>query len=162
MICLYDVVGSFADLNSNIEILKTAFDLLVPGGYFILSVMNYELTYNQSKHRFDFSKEPNKVFTLKPSNIMESTGNVFNPEYYLVDTVEHTTYRKEQFSLSKGNLPAELLVRDRRFTREEIDAYCREIGFSDVKSKFVNASSWEGQYASDDPKAKEILVVCTK
>lgn len=162
VICLYDVVGSFADLDDNIDILKTAYDLLVPGGYFVLSVMNYELTYSQSKYCFEFSSDPNKVFTLMPSKIMERTGNVFDPEYYLVDTVEHVIYRKEQFSLSKGSLPAELLVRDRRFTQTEIDAYCRKIGFSDVKSKFVNASSWEDQYASDDPKAKEILLICTK
>ena len=162
VICLYDVVGSFADLESNIDILKSAFDLLVPGGYFVLSVMNYELTYSQSQCRFEFAKEPDKIFTLKPSKIMERTGNVFDPLYYMVDTAEHVIYRKEQFSLSKDNLPAELLVRDRRFTKEEIDIHCKNVGFSDVKSKFVNASSWKNEYSFDDPKAKEILLICVK
>lgn len=159
---MYDVVGSFADLESNIDILKSAFDLLVPGGHFVLSVMNYELTYSQSQNRFEFAKDPNKIFTLKPSKIMERTGNVFDPAYYIVDTTEHVVYRKEQFSLSKGNLPAELLVRDRRFTEEEIDIHCRKVGFSDVKSKFVNASSWKNEYSFDDSRAKEILLNCVK
>lgn len=162
VICLYDVVGSFADLESNVKIIRTAYDLLVPGGYFILSVMNYELTRSQAKYCFEFAKEPNRIFSLMPSRTMERTGNIFNPEYYMIDTAEHIVYRKEQFSLSEGNLPAELLVRDRRFSKDEIVRLCSEAGFSIVKSKFVNAASWEESYEENSPKAKEILLICTK
>ena len=162
VLCLYDVVGSFADLESNIKILRTAYNLLRLGGFFVLSVMNYELTYSQAKYCFEFKKDPNRVFSLAPSKIMETTGSVFNPEYYLVDTSEHIVYRKEQFSTQRGYLPAELLVRDRRFAMKEIEGMCREVGFKDVRSKFVNAASWERDYEACDSKAKKILLICVK
>ncbi len=162
VVCLYDVVGSFADMKSNMDIIRSAYDLLKPGGRFVLSVMNYELTCNQAKSSFVFKEEPNEIFSIKPSKTMETTGNVFDPEYYLVDREEHVVYRKEQFSLGDGYLPSEFLVRDRRFTQKEIEGLCLGAGFIDVKSKFINAASWESQYEATDSKAKEILVICTK
>ena len=43
-LCLYDVIGSFPKENDNIAIIKKAYTLLKKGGYFVLSVMNFELT----------------------------------------------------------------------------------------------------------------------
>ena len=162
VLCLYDVIGSFSDIDSNIEILQRSYDLLRPGGFFVLSVMNYELTLSQAKHCFIFADEPNKLFSIQPSRIMETTGNVFHPEYYLVDVSEHVVYRKEQFPLRQGNLPTELLVRGRKFTRDEISALCRSVGFKIKQAKFVNAASWEESYMATDDKAKEILLICCK
>ena len=50
---------------------------------------------------------------------METSGDIFDPEHYMIDTDSGVVYRKEQFE-SGGLLPAELIVRDKRFTPEEI------------------------------------------
>ena len=44
VICLYDVVGTYPNKQDNMKILKTAYENLKPGGIFVLSVMNMELT----------------------------------------------------------------------------------------------------------------------
>ena len=161
ILCLYDVVGTFATKAENLEIIRTAYDLLSSGGYAVFSVMNYELTIARAVHTFKFSQTPNKLLELQPSSTMEKSGNVFLPEYYLVDEETHVVYRKEQF-ISSGQIPRELIVRDMRFTQSEINAMCREMGFEIIESRFVNASDWEKEYTATDTKAKEILVVCRK
>lgn len=161
VLCLYDVVGTFAVKDENTKIIKTAYDLLDKGGYAVFSVMNYESTAFYAKHKFTFSKEANKLLELKPSNVMEKTGNVFLPDYYLVDEETHVVYRKEQF-LSRNKMPRELIVRDMRFTKAEIIEMCVNAGFVVIESKFVNATDWSNSYQATDKKAKEILIVCQK
>ena len=159
ILCLYDVVGTFASKEENAKIIKTAFDLLDKGGYAVFSVMNYEMTAHYSEHKFKFSEDANKILKLKPSNIMETTGNVFSPEHCLVDEETHVVYRREQF-LGLNKMPKELIVRDMRFTKSDIVDMCSECGFTVLEAKFVSASGWNVAYNATDKKAKEILVIC--
>lgn len=160
-ICLYDVIGSFSTREENKKIILTAYNLLKKNGYAIFSVMNYETTVENAKNLFTFASEANKLLGLPASDTMEKTGNIFDPKYYLVDTETHLVYRKEQFSCGQG-LPVELIVRDKRFTRDEIVSMCEEVGFCVLESKYTNASGWEKEYDAKDPKAKEILLICKK
>lgn len=160
-ICLYDVIGSYADEKENIKILKSIYDNLKSGGKLLMSVMNYDVTEHNAIYKFRLSETPNKLLELEPSSIMEQTGNIFDPNFYLVDTETHIVYRKEQFS--KGlELPKELLVRDRRFTKEEIINMCKTVGFETEWLRFVQSGKWDIPLDSKNDKAKEILLLCTK
>lgn len=161
VLCLYDVIGSFATDSDNLMIIKAAYSLLKPGGFAIFSVMNYEATATQAKHFFSFENDADKLLSLKASATMEKSGNVFEPDFYLVDKDTHLIYRKEQFSLN-AELPTELIVRDRRFTIDEITSMCQSIGFSIQKAFCTNASDWEKTYEPSNPRAKEILLICQK
>lgn len=88
-LCLYDVIGTFATKVENLEIIQTAYNLTARGGYAVFSVMNYELTLSKAKYKFKFSENPNRILELKPSNIMEKSGNIFSPDYYLIDEETH-------------------------------------------------------------------------
>lgn len=160
-ICLYDVVGSYALLESNQSIINNIAKHLKPQGIAIISVMNYELTDSIAKYRFSFSREPNKLLDLLPSTTMERTGNVFRPDYFMVDEDDHIVYRREQFTIGQ-DLPKELLVRDRRFTMSEIKTMCEKAGLEVVFARYVNASNWEKSLGAIDPGAKEILLKCRK
>jgi 2-polyprenyl-3-methyl-5-hydroxy-6-metoxy-1,4-benzoquinol methylase len=160
-ICLYDVIGSYADEQSNFDILQNLARHIKDGGYVFLSVMNMELTERKAKQWFSPSSDPDKLLSLKPSNIMEKSGNVFNPDYYLIDNVKRIVYRKEQFR--KGDeLFEEFLVRDRRYTQDEIAQMCRTVGLEVVWTRFVRAGHWDEPLDRDSDKAKEILVMCRK
>lgn len=161
VLCLYDVIGSFSSDKDNYEIIKSAFHLLAPEGYAVFSVMNYESTYSNAKYLFSFANDANRILNLSASDIMWKTGNVFNPDYYLVDTDTHLIYRKEQFFSCTG-LPVELIVRDRRFTMEEITSMCKSVGFSIIEAKYTNASGWNTSYSPTSSRAKEILIICQK
>lgn len=161
VLCLYDVVGSFSKMEDNEKIIKTAFSLLKPGGFVFFSVMNYEMTRANAKNVFSLEKDANYLLKLSASNKMQQTGNVFDPQYYLVDEDTHLVYRKEQF-YNQNDLPIELIVRDKRFTRDEIISMCEKNGFKVVESKYTNASGWENEYEGTSLRAKEILVVCQK
>lgn len=161
ILCLYDVIGTFSTKEENQQIISTAYDLLNENGYFIISVMNYETTIEHAKNKFDFSVNANELLNLKASDIMEKTGNIFDPQYYLVDTKTHLVYRKEQFKMGQ-NLPVELIVRDRRFTKDEIVSMCQEVGFSVIETKYTNASGWKNEYDAKNKRAKEILLICKK
>jgi hypothetical protein len=56
----------------------------------------------------------------------------------------------------------ELLVRDRRYRRADIEERCRQLGLEVVWSRFVQTGHWEKALDSRDPHAKEILVLCRK
>lgn len=161
VLCLYDVIGTFASDDDNYLILQNAFSLLKPGGYAVFSVMNYESTYSNAKYSFSFANNANKILELPASNTQEQTGDIFNPDYYLVDVDTHLVYRKEQFSSSTG-LHIELIVRDKRFTMNEIVSLCKSVGFSIVETKYTNASDWNKSYTATSPRAKEILLICQK
>jgi hypothetical protein len=121
--------------------------------------MNLELTYRRARHLFSLMKEPNRLLELPASDTMESSGNVFNPDYYMIDEVTDIVYRKEQFT--KGtDLPVQLLVRDRRYRRPEITAMCMKAGLTVLWSRYVRAGEWDKELGTDDDHAKEILVLC--
>ena len=121
VLCLYDVIGSYADERENIRIAENIAHHLRPGGMALISVMNMELTERRAKHRFSVAKEPDRLLSLRPSATMERTGDIFDPDYYMLDSETNVVYRKEQFT--EGNaLPAKLVVRDRRYRQHEIES----------------------------------------
>jgi hypothetical protein len=155
------VVGSYADESDNVKILQSCWKHLKPGGKFLLSVMNFELTERQGKHFFSLESDSKPLSDLKPSTKMEKTGNVFDPNFYLIDRVTGIVYRKEQF-LEGNQLPSELIVRDRRYRRNEIEDMCRKVGLEIIWSRFVQSGHWEVGLEGHDDRAKEILVLCRK
>jgi 2-polyprenyl-3-methyl-5-hydroxy-6-metoxy-1,4-benzoquinol methylase len=160
-ICLYDVIGSYADDYSNSQIVENLARHAKDGGYVFLSVMNMELTERLAKNWFSISTEPDKLLSLPPSRIMETSGNVFNPDYYLIDRDKRVVYRKEQF-VEGEDLFEELLVRDRRYTLEEITHMCTGAGLDVIWTRFVRAGHWDEPLDRGSEKAKEILVMCRK
>ena len=160
-ICLYDVIGSYVNDNDNLKIIKNLYSHLEKDGYALISVMNHELTESLATNFFSLSKEKSKLLELSPIQTMETTGNVFDPDYFMIDTDSDIVYRKEQFA--KGSrLPAELLVRDKRYKKSEIIDLCRGIGFEVLWSRYVSASKWEISLSPTDVRAKEILLFCKK
>lgn len=160
-ICLYDVIGSYANNEENIRILQNIADHLEDDGIALISVMNYELTIYQAKNTFVLRENPNALLTLKPSNIMETTGNIFDPDFYLVDTESGVVYRREQFRRGRS-LPVELIVRDKRFSKSEIVKMCEQVGLCVEYAKYVSAKDWTLSLSANDKSAKEILLKCRK
>lgn len=160
VLCLYDVVGSFVDNDSNRKILDVIFAALKDGGKAIISVMNYEhrSTFRDAK-KFSFASDPSRVLKIPASNTMQKTGNVFNSEHMIVDPDTRIVYRREIFA-EGYNLPQEWIVRDRRFTLDELIGFCASAGLRVCKSMYVNSGSWS--LSNDRNLAKEILVVCEK
>lgn len=161
IICLYDVIGTYIDNSQNIEVLHNIYRHLKPGGKAVISVMNYDLTERLAKNKFSILSEPNKLLELPASQIMERTGDIFNPDYYIIDPDTQVTYRKEQFS-SGSSLPVELIVRDRRFRKDEIERLCKDAGLIVIWSRFVRSGHWDLALNHDDNHAKEILLFCKK
>jgi SAM-dependent methyltransferase len=158
-VCLYDVIGSYADDHDNFLVFKNLVRHIKPGGYILLSVMNMELTERRAKHWFSIDSEPDKLLTLRPSDTMEKTGNVFDPDHYLIDQNTRIVYRKEQFA-EGAELPEELLVRDRRYTKDEIESLCQRLGLEVIWTHFARTGSWQKPLSRLDDHAKEILVLC--
>jgi 2-polyprenyl-3-methyl-5-hydroxy-6-metoxy-1,4-benzoquinol methylase len=161
VICLYDVVGSYADDAENARILQNCMRHLKEGGKLLLSVMNFELTKHEAKFFFSLETDSKPLSDLRPSTTMESTGNIFNPDLYLIDTDTGIVYRKEQF-VEGGQLPAELIVRDRRYRLDEIQDMCRGVGLEVLWSRFVQSGHWEVELDGRDKRAKEILVLARR
>lgn len=160
IICVYDVIGSFVDDESNEKIIQNINDNLKSGGRALITVMNYEMTQQIATQKFSFVSEPNKLLQLEASQTMEQTGNVFDPKYFILDDTSHIVYRKERFE--HGGLPIELIVRDRRFSKEEICNMCEKHGLKIEQVRYVNASDWTIERNAFDKKAKEILLICKK
>jgi hypothetical protein len=134
---------------------------LKEGGKLLLSVMNFELTKHEAKFFFSLETDSKPLSDLRPSTTMESTGNIFNPDLYLIDTDTRIVYRKEQF-VEGGQLPAELIVRDRRYRLDEIQDMCRGVGLEVLSSRFVQSGHWEVELDGRDKRAKEILVLAQR
>ena len=160
---LYDVVGSFPDEKDNIKIISKIYDHLVPGGYVFLSVMNMELTEHLAHpgNIGPISKDPKILFGLEASDIMQRTGNIFDPDHYAIDTVTGLVFRKEQFH-SDGRLSVEYVIRDKRYRRAELERLITDRGFEITESKYVQAGRWDESLGPVDPRAKEILVIARK
>jgi 2-polyprenyl-3-methyl-5-hydroxy-6-metoxy-1,4-benzoquinol methylase/GNAT superfamily N-acetyltransferase len=157
-LCLYDVIGSFADDRHNRAILRNMIQHVRVGGKVAISVMNLESTRAIAKHVADVHADPDALLRLKASSIMESTGNIFDPDYFILDSTHPVVYRKEQFS-GGGELPVEVLVRDRRFALDEIVEWCKEEGVAVEEAMPVRAGRWNQPLPSTSERAKELLVV---
>jgi hypothetical protein len=92
---------------------------------------------------------------------MQSTGDVFNPDYYLIDTKSNLVFRKEQF-FNDGRLSTEYVIRDKRYYDTEILRLMTRAGFTVLSTTFVQAGRWNIPLKSDDLSAKEILLVIKK
>ncbi|NGZ25316.1 MAG: GNAT family N-acetyltransferase [Magnetococcales bacterium] len=161
VLCLYDVIGSYAKEEDNKDIILNIVRHLKIGGYALMSVMNFELTQSVAKHYFSLEKDYDRLLDLKPSMIMEKTGDVFNPDYFMIEKESRIVYRREQFQMG-NRLPEEFIVRDKRYTEEEITKLCASCGLKVLWSRFVRAGQWQLPLQNIDPKAKEILLLCRK
>jgi len=163
ILCLYDVIGSYHNDSDNINILKNIYNNLSANGTAVISVMNMELTKKIAKYKIgDIEKNPKELFNLKASNIMQRSGNIFDPEHYLIDEKTKLVYRKEEFS-GDGKLSAEYVIRDRRYEMCEIKKMATECGFIVTESRYVQAGKFDiALKKGTDTKAKEILLVLKK
>ena len=162
-LCLFDVIGSFPEKEDNIQILKTAINHMKEGAYCVISVMNMELTEHlvSKERKINIFDQPEELFKLQPSNTMQQTGDIFNPEYILIDKQTSLVYRKEQFN-DDEELPAEYLVRDKRYTMREITSLVESVGLKVLQAHYVQAGHFDIHLSSKDKKAKEILVIAQK
>ncbi|MCQ2147582.1 MAG: class I SAM-dependent methyltransferase [Bacteroidales bacterium] len=161
IICLYDVIGSFRRKEENVEIIDTIASKLKPDGVAVVSIMNMDLTKSIATNRGNVYKEPQKLLQLRPSNIMQRTGNVFNPDYFLLDEEHSLVYRKEQFD-SDDNLSTEYVIADYRFTKDEFIHECECRNLQVLDARYVQLGKWSLSLDKDDIKAKEILFVLKK
>lgn len=162
VICLYDVIGSFRNYEDNIDIVKSIRRVLKHGGRCVVSVMNMDVTERLAIHKVDSVREnPQELLKLPASNIMQSTGNVFEPEYYLLETSSQLVYRKEQFEMD-GDLSSEFVIADYRFTRNQIMEVFKENGFKILSADYVKLGDWGKPLDDNDDAGKEILLVLEK
>lgn len=162
VICLYDVIGSYRSYDDNVDIVKSIHRALKRGGRCVVSVMNMELTEAIAINKVDnVQKNPQGLLKLKASNIMQSTGNVFKPDYFLLDTSSQLVYRKEQFEMD-GELSSEYVIADYRFTLNQICEVFNKIGFSIISANYVKTGEWDTPLSATDNAAKEILIVAEK
>ena len=160
ILCLYDVIGSFPEEKENNKIIKAAKMNLKKNGIFICSVMNMELTQSLCKYKFDIYKNPKELFKLKASQIMQKTGNIFNPDNFIIDEKTGLVYRKEMFK-GDGFLDSEYIIRDKRYTKKEIIALLEKQKFNIIESRYVRAGQFDKPLSAVDKNAKEILIVTT-
>lgn len=158
ILCLYDVIGSFRDEKENEKIIRNIKQSLKPGGKAVISVMNMELTDHIAMHKTSLKEKPTELLHLPPSNTMESTGDIFDPKYFLINTDDGLVYRKEQFR-NNDMLSAEYLVADKRYTKDEICSKFEAQNLHILDVRYVQAGHWDAPLASTAPKAKEILLI---
>ena len=161
LFCLYDVIGSFPNEKDNQKIIKSAKKNLKKNGLFICSVMNMELTESICKNKFDIYENPKELFKLKASQIMQQTGNIFNPDTFVIDEKTKLVYRKEIFK-GDGFLDSEYIIRDKRYTKDEIEALLKKENFKIIEARYVRAGEFETSLNPTDLNAKEILLICKK
>lgn len=161
VVCLYDVIGSYADDAKNRMILKNIYRLLKKKGYAVISVMNMQLTIDKAKHKFILAESSEPLLELEASKTMQKSGEVFNPDYFLIDIKENVVYRKELFSYP-GNRTIMSVVRDKRYYLDTISQMCLEVGFNVIETSFVKANGWKESYEYNDKNAKEILLILQK
>ena len=162
ILCLYDVIGSFREEEENIKLINNIYKNLKKGGKAVISVMNMELTEHLAKYKEEnIGENPTKLLELEASSIMAKSGNIFNPDYYLIDTSSNLVYRKEQFE-EDGLLSAEYILADKRYTKNEISSLFSEAGFKINLAAFVQAGKWDISLNATDNKAKEILLIVEK
>lgn len=155
-ISLYDVIGSFRQDAANISILRNFAKHIKVGGKVLISTMNLELTAKKAKNVGVLPRDLNKIMALKPSHTMQHTGNIFDPDYYFLDVSDNVVYRKEQFD-EDLKLPAQIIVADRRYARDELAQLCERVGLKQIWCRCVRAGDWNTELSETDAHAKEIL-----
>ena len=160
VLCLYDVIGSFADDDDNEAIARTISNCMKDDAYAIISVMNMDYLLARNPRLVQMKSNYNQLFSLVPQSTMEKTGDVFNNDGILIDADTNVCYRREQFKGSHGDLPREFIVRDRRFTMPQIKELLEKCGLQVVFSRYVKAGAWNVDFKADE--TKEMLLVCKK
>ncbi len=161
-LCLYDVVGSFVNERDNLKILQNIRKHLKTKAYLVISVMNLELTEHIAQNVVEeVRSNPNALVKLPPSKIMQTSGNIFNPEYFLLESGTGVVYRKEQFE-NDGKLSAEYVIRDKRFSKAEICKLLQKSGFDIMEARYVRAGQWDIPLDAVNANAKEVLVFARK
>ena len=163
VMALYDVIGSYPDYSVNELMLKNMARRVKKSGFLAISVMNMELTQSIAlpEQTGDVRKNIDLLYKLKPSFTMQETGNVFQPEYLVLDESSHVVFRKEQFG-NDQELPAEDIIRDYRFTMKEICELVQNNGFEVIDARYVQSGHFDRRLTSTDQRAKEILVIGRK
>ncbi|MBN1609253.1 MAG: class I SAM-dependent methyltransferase [Polyangiaceae bacterium] len=164
-ISLYDVIGSSAREDDDAVLLQQIHRALRPGSVLVCTVMNTSVTLGALAP--DQQPRDNQEFiaaleALPPSSTMEQTGAVFDPK--LLVYYRDVYYRKEQFQDADWRLPAELVVRDRRFTSSGLRQLLARTGFDVIDIRPVQTGSWERDppLAESSPAAKELLAVARR
>jgi 2-polyprenyl-3-methyl-5-hydroxy-6-metoxy-1,4-benzoquinol methylase/GNAT superfamily N-acetyltransferase len=160
-LCLYDVIGSFPDDAANQVVLRNLIEHVRPGGYVVLSVMSYDYSLQVAKYTSSNGSIQEKLLSLKASNIMQKTGDVFDPDYFLLDKNAKVAYRREIFD-EGVDLPVELIVRDRRYGKDEIRNICTTAGLVVELCGYVRAGDFEIATKPDTEPTREILVIARK
>ena len=165
VLSLYDVIGSSANPEDDRLLLANIGAALAPGGLLVATVMNDGATASRlpSEHQPETNGEFIAALeNLPPSTTMEQTGAVFNPAYLLV--FNGTYYRKEQFQEAGWTLPAELVVRDRRFTASALRSLATGAGFKVLEIRPVQSGQWgrSPALAERDERAKELLLIARR
>ena len=160
ILCLYDVVGSFPDDVDNFGMLANVAANLKPGGHAVVSVSNFDYHELRMARAVDLESPDSlaDVFALPPSDTMQRSGEFFNPNYLLIDERRHVVCHKEQFPALESRLPGEYLIRERRYTAEEISAASHAAGLHVLQRHFVRSGFAETERAM----AKEILLLTRK
>jgi SAM-dependent methyltransferase len=162
-LCLYDVLGSSANGDEDVALLRNIFDSLVPGGSIVASVMNTNVTLNRlsaGHHPETIDAFVAALESLPPSDRMERTGLIFEPAHLLL--FDGIYYRKEQFDKARTRLPSELVVRDKRYGKEEIMQAFLNVGYTDVNVRPVQVGHWGEPLEESDERAKELLVLARR
>ena len=161
MLCLYDVIGSFADDAENKKILSSIEENLADDGYAVITVANSDFADKKHIEAVDaVNKEDllRAVFRLMPTKAMATDGEFFESQS-LWDKKTGLFYHKEQFRGEEGGLPGEYLVVDRRFSAAEFEEWISQTSLRVVIKRFVR-SGFSKEYSRDT--GKEILFVVKK
>jgi len=158
-LCLFDVIGSYPNDRSNADLLDEFISNVRPGGAIALSVMSFDFIEAKAKYVSNGNAE-SLIANLPPSKIMESSGEVFDPDALIVDKKLRIVIRKEQFDHG-ANLPEEIMVADRRYTFADLRELC-EPRFAVDTIGYVRAGKFHLIDEAAFEPLKEILVIGRK
>jgi 2-polyprenyl-3-methyl-5-hydroxy-6-metoxy-1,4-benzoquinol methylase/GNAT superfamily N-acetyltransferase len=160
-LCLYDVVGSFPDDDDNMRILNNLAHHIRTGGMVAVSVMSYPYTAARAIYTANIIGDSRPLERLKAGRIMQETGNIFDPEHFVLNTRSRVVYRKEQFDIG-APLPKEIIVRDRRYDIDEITTMCRKVGIDVIRAGHVAPGRFAEMEGPGGKLLPEILVIGRK
>jgi len=162
ILCLYDVIGSFADDSENQKIISAIYHNLKVGGQAVISVLNLDYIIEDTPRVSAEDEEMliDKILKLSASSTMQSSGEIFDSKYLLLDENSGVVYRKEIFS-GEG-LNAEYIIRDKRYTLNEISELFSNVGFRVKTAKYVSVGKWSDDVILTSKEGKEILLFVEK
>ena len=100
----------------------------------------------------------NSKYASKIKWLSKDYDDIFDPDYYLIDSVDGLVYRREQFE-DDDDLAAEYIVADRRYTKLQIISLFQSIGFKIIDVRYVQAGHWDKSLEPTDKKAKELSLI---